>query len=459
MTSKDIAIKVENLSKCYRIGIKENINDNLTSTILSFLKSPLQNYRKYKSLYEFKDIEGMAENSIMTDTSDIIWALNNVFIEIKKGEVVGIIGGNGAGKSTLLKVLSKITPPTLGTAEIHGRVSSLLEVGTGFHPELTGRDNIYLNGTILGMRKKEIDRKFDEIVDFSGVERFLDTPVKRYSSGMRVRLAFSVAAHLEPEILIVDEVLAVGDAAFQKKCLEKMKNVGREGRTVLFVSHNMSAITRLCRKAYLMDAVCIIDKGPSDKVVSNYLSNGSSSCIGQREWIDPNTAPKSNVVRMYSIKVSNPEGKITAALDIRKPIRIEMEYEVLQDGFSLLPHFTLHNKQGICVFVGLDKGPTWKERPRLKGRFKDTVQIPGNLLSPGIYYVGPAMRTIEPRIFHFWEENAIIFEVIDILINNSANSEYSSETMGIIRPDLEWETEFYPDKEQKEPIIISKAKI
>ncbi|MFQ5866208.1 MAG: ABC transporter ATP-binding protein, partial [bacterium] len=239
MRSKDIAIKVQNISKRYRIGLKEEMRDSFAVAVLDFIKSPLKNYRKYRSLYEFEDINYSAENNV---TENVIWALRDISFEVPKGEVLGIIGRNGAGKSTLLKILCKVTDPTSGVAEIRGRVSSLLEVGTGFHQELTGRENIYLNGTILGMTKKEVGRKFDEIVDFSGVEKFIDTPVKRYSSGMRVRLAFSVAAHLEPEILLIDEVLAVGDAEFQKKCLNKMEHVGQEGRTVLFVSHNVTAI-------------------------------------------------------------------------------------------------------------------------------------------------------------------------------------------------------------------------
>ena len=259
MNCKNVAYEVENLSKIYRIGAKERIHDSLARMALEFIKSPYTNYKKYRSLYTFDD-----QNLDAGDNSpDIIWALRDVSFKVKQGEVLGIIGRNGAGKSTLLKILSKITYPTRGYAKIYGRVSSLLEVGTGFHPELTGKENIYLNGTILGMRKNEIDAKYDEIVEFSGVEKFLNTPVKRYSSGMKVRLAFSVAAHLEPEILIVDEVLAVGDADFQKKSLNKMENVTQEGRTVLFVSHNMPAINRICTRAIHLESGRIIDEGPA----------------------------------------------------------------------------------------------------------------------------------------------------------------------------------------------------
>ncbi len=240
------AIQVENLSKAYRIGLKDEIPDTIASAVMGWVRRPLANFRRLRRLNTFgANGEG--------DEADIVWALKDVSFEVAPGEVVGIIGRNGAGKSTLLKILSRITEPTGGRAVIRGRVSSLLEVGTGFHQELTGRENVYLNGTILGMSKREIDRKFAEIVDFSGVEKFLDTPIKHYSSGMKVRLAFAVAAHLEPEILIIDEVLAVGDAEFQKKCLGKMQDVAREGRTVLFVSHNMAAVQTLCQRALLVE--------------------------------------------------------------------------------------------------------------------------------------------------------------------------------------------------------------
>lgn len=262
----DSAIKVENISKAYRIGIKEQRHDTLGATIASWVKSPFRNFQKLKSLSNFDN----------RDDQDIFWALKDVNFEVKRGEVLGIIGKNGAGKSTLLKILSRITEPTDGRIEIYGRVASLLEVGTGFNPELTGRENVYLNGTILGMTKKEIEVKFDEIISFSGVEKFIDTPVKRYSSGMKVRLAFAVAAHLEPEILIIDEVLAVGDAEFQKKCMGKMNELSKgEGRTVLFVSHSMAAIKDLCSSCILLNNGKIIEEGVTSKVIAYYHSKVS----------------------------------------------------------------------------------------------------------------------------------------------------------------------------------------
>lgn len=284
----DIAIRVENLSKAYRIGLAEQRHETLASAAISYLRSPITNFRNLRKLSSFGDLKTREAMDIGTygpkDSesqspsvpesrcpSDVFWALKDVSFEVKHGEVLGIIGRNGAGKSTLLKILSRITEPTSGRATIYGRVASLLEVGTGFHPDLTGRENIYLNGTILGMRKNEVDRKFDEIVAFSEVEKFIDTPVKRYSSGMRVRLAFAVAANLDPEILIIDEVLAVGDLNFQKKCLGKMGEVAQQGRTVLFVSHNMAAVVELCQRGLVLQTGDLSFDGTAGQAVNDYV--------------------------------------------------------------------------------------------------------------------------------------------------------------------------------------------
>ena len=284
MKSKTTVITVDNLSKRYRIGLKDDLKDNFSDAFFDFLKSPLKNYKKHRSLYKFNkhDLREAASGTY-SEQEDIIWALKDVSFSVEKGSVLAIIGKNGAGKSTLLKVLSRITEPTSGRVEIHGKCSSLLEVGTGFHPELTGRENVYLNGTILGMKKKEVDKKFDEIVSFSGVEKFIDTPVKRYSSGMVVRLAFSVAAHLEPDILIIDEVLAVGDAEFQKKCLTQMEKVGKDGRTVLFVSHNMPAVSSLCTSAMLLENGSVSAIGETDQILRQYMNSISSLSTGPIE--------------------------------------------------------------------------------------------------------------------------------------------------------------------------------
>ena len=372
---------------------------------------------------------------------ETIWALRDVSIEIGQGEVVGIIGRNGAGKSTLLKILSRITEPTVGFVDIRGRVGSLLEVGTGFHNELTGRENVYLNGAILGMKRDEIDRKFDEIVAFAEVEKFIDTPVKHYSSGMYLRLAFAVAAHLEPEILLVDEVLAVGDAAFQRKCLNKMEGVGQQGRTVLFVSHNMPAITRLCERAILLDEGRVIQDGPASQVVSTYLSSDLGT-TAMREWPDLGQAPGNEVARLRAVRVRGEDGQVIDVVDIRQPVGIEMEYEVLKPGYALWPHFKLHNEEGLRIFVAFDLDPSWRGRPRPAGRYVSTAWIPGNLLAEGTMIIGPAIRTEQPKMLHFYERDAVAFQVVDSLDGDSARGDYGGRMKGVVRPILEWETQF-----------------
>ena len=276
MKSGNTAIKIENINKIYRIGLKEKIHDSFGGALFDFFVSPIKNFKTYRSYYKFNSVDLNGSNS-GANGGDTVWAVRDVSFEVKEGEMIGLIGGNGAGKSTLLKILARITDPTSGYAEIRGRLSSLLEVGTGFHQELTGRENVYLNGTILGMKKREVDRKFDEIVDFSGIEKFIDTPVKRYSSGMTVRLAFSVAAFMEPEILLIDEVLAVGDAMFQKKCLGKMSEVSQQGRTVIFVSHNMAAIEKLCDRVILLESGRLKVDSDSQSAISQYIQGLSSS--------------------------------------------------------------------------------------------------------------------------------------------------------------------------------------
>jgi lipopolysaccharide transport system ATP-binding protein len=366
--------------------------------------------------------------------------LKDVSFEVKRGEVVGIIGRNGAGKTTLLKILSRIVEPTEGRAEIHGRVGSLLEVGTGFHPELTGRENIYLNGAILGMKKAEIDRKFDEIVDFSGVEKFIDTPVKRYSSGMYVRLAFAVAAHLEPEILLIDEVLAVGDAEFQKKCLTKMGDVAEEGRTVLFVSHNMPAITRLCSRAVLLNEGRVEKTGPSHHVVSAYMNSGLGT-MAAREWSKLDDAPGDDVVRLCAVRVET-EGQVGDVVDITQPTRIILEYQVMKPGVKLVPNLHFFNQESIRVFVSLDSDPNWRDRARPIGRFVSIAWIPGNLLSEGILYVDAAISSLHPHVTHVYEKDVVAFQVVDKLSGDSARGDYAGSMPGVMRPLLKWSTKF-----------------
>jgi len=440
MSRNNIAIRADKVSKVYRLGAKESNDESLLRAFASAIRSPLTNYRKYRSLYTFDDLD--FDNPDATTDPNILWALRNVSFEVGAGEVVGIIGRNGAGKSTLLKILSKITPPARGRVEIHGRTSSLLEVGTGFNKELTGRENVYLNGTILGMRKKEVDRKFDEIIDFSGVEKFLDTPVKRYSSGMRVRLAFAVAAHLEPEILIIDEVLAVGDAAFQEKCLNKMQDVGSQGRTVFFVSHNMPAVSRLCGRVIMLGQGQLVADGPSDKIVAQYLHEGTNT-TAERYWTDAGKAPGGEVSRLNGVRIKNENGETTAAIDIRKPVGFEMTFEVMDDSYTLMPHFNLINDEGVCLFSTFDLSPEWRKKKRPKGRYTATAWVPGNYLSEGSFFINVAMITMEPQtIRQFYEREAVSFQVVDSMEGDSARGDWAREVTGVVRPLLNWDTDY-----------------
>jgi len=433
----DISIRVEGLSKQYHIGKKREKYKTLRDNLADAFTAP---FRRAANL-----LRGQATGAAELD--ETIWALKDVSFEIKHGEVVGIIGCNGAGKSTLLKVLSRITEPTEGYAEIYGRVGSLLEVGTGFHQELTGWENIYLNGAILGMKRAEIDRKFDEIVSFAEVEKFIDTPVKHYSSGMRLRLGFAVAAHLEPEILLVDEVLAVGDARFQKKCLNKMQNVGQEGRTVLFVSHNMPAITRLCERTILLEGGRVLRDGPSHQVVGDYLNSGLGTTAA-REWPDLTEAPGDDVVRLCSVRVRTEDVRIADAVDIRRPVALDMEYQVLQPGYILMVYCQITNEEDIIAFTTVDNDPTWRRRPRPMGRYVSTVWIPGNFLSEGTMFVGAAMRTLDPEVRRFHEHDAVAFQVIDSIEGDSARVDHGGRIGGVVRPLLKWETQYSPDGDE-----------
>lgn len=441
MIERNIAIEANNLSKIYRIGIKEDIHDNLAHSILNFMKNPLGNYRKYRSLYSFNATELKGGNGSDTSSSSILWAVKDVSFQIKKGEVLGIIGRNGAGKSTLLKILCRITEPTTGRARVRGRVSSLLEVGTGFHQELTGRENVYLNGTILGMTKAEVRQKFDEIVQFSGVEKFIDTPVKRYSSGMKVRLAFSVAAHLEPDILIIDEVLAVGDADFQRKCLNKMEDVGSQGRTVLFVSHNMSAITRLCDRGILLETGKLALDGTPEEAVREYLKAGKD-IPGELIFDSEENAPGNEIVRLRAVKVKQDDGTISPVIDIEQPLRVEMKYQILKPGFSFLPHYVLHDGGGNIIFVAIDQDRSWQKRTRDPGMYTSKAYIPGNLFNEGNVFVDAVLRTIEPDTVHFVEKNAVSFEVVEMSKNNPTRAGYVKSIPGAVRPELKWTTDY-----------------
>jgi lipopolysaccharide transport system ATP-binding protein len=371
-----------------------------------------------------------------------IWALKDVSFEIGEGEVVGVIGRNGAGKSTLLKVLARVTRPTEGFGEIRGRMGSLLEVGTGFHPELTGRENVFFSGAILGMKKSEIERKFDEIVGFAEVERFIDTPLKHYSSGMQLRLAFSVAAHLEPEILLVDEVLAVGDMAFQKKCMGKMETVAKQGRTIVFVSHNMPAVTRLCQRGILLDGGKIVLDADAFKAASQYL-NSDLGTSAERRWDDIQGAPGDEVARLTAVRVIS-QGRVTDTIDIREPLIIEMELHNFKDGAELFSNLGFIDEMGVILF----NSPDWHERlwgskPRPAGRYVARCSVPGNLLAEGQVRVAVEISTRHPFYeTHVLEWDAVSFHVVDKGEPGSVRADWARNLPGVMRPNLPWENEY-----------------
>ncbi|MBL7853067.1 MAG: ATP-binding cassette domain-containing protein [Cyclobacteriaceae bacterium] len=408
-------IEVKGLGKKYRIGKADKQADTLTGALINGLRSPWQNLRNIRNL-----------SRLDRDEDSVAWALRDVSFEVKEGEVLGIIGHNGAGKSTLLKILSRITEPSEGEVRIHGRVAALLEVGTGFHPELTGRENIYMNGTILGMRKKEIDRKLDEIVDFSGVEKYLDTPVKFYSSGMRVRLGFSVAAHLEPEILIIDEVLAVGDAEFQRKCMGKMEFVSHQGRTVLFVSHNLEAIKNLCGKTLLLNNGQVTAIGHSKMVVGDYLAQYSRQGFATSEWAEAD-APGNEVVKLKSVRVEFSGD----ALSIRTPFDIIFEFWNYQNEMSSnisLHLLTMSGETVFNVFSCLDPLPRLR-----KGLCIGRCSIPGNFLNAGVYSL---------KFFIVKNKSEAVFSLTDALrieiFDDRTDIQWYGKIPGFIRPNFEF---------------------
>jgi len=427
------AIKVEQLSKAYQIG--QFGTGTLSRDLERFWITRVMGRED-----PFLRI-GETNDRSVKGSSNVVWSLKDLNFEIEQGTAVGIIGKNGAGKSTLLKLLSRVTAPTTGTIKVKGRIASLLEVGTGFHPELTGRENIYLNGAILGMRKKEIARKLDEIIDFSGVERYIDTPVKRYSSGMYVRLAFAVAAHLESETLIVDEVLAVGDAEFQKKCLGKMQDISTgEGRTVLFVSHNMSAVSRLCSKGILISNGSIVKTGDVDSVVETYLKVAVGS-DAHRTWDDIETAPGGGNFKLREVKLVDPLGKITGFFDVRENVKVAFTYEILADGERYTHGMNLFNDQGIHILSSHHTdAPSLQHAPR-KGIYTTYAEIPGNLLAEGSYEISFAIMKYDPFEVVFHKMDLVGFTVVDDIQGDSVRGSYTGKFPGVVRPRLTWKND------------------
>jgi lipopolysaccharide transport system ATP-binding protein len=419
----ELAVRVEDLGKKYRIGLSPNNYRTLRDTLADAVTWPARRLRQGRTP--------------RVDGPDTIWALRNVSFEVKRGQVLGVIGRNGAGKSTLLKILSRVTEPTEGEVEIRGRVGSLLEVGTGFHPELTGRENIYLNGAILGMKRQEIDRKFDEIVAFAEVEKFIDTPVKRYSSGMYLRLAFAVAAHLEPEILVVDEVLAVGDAEFQRKCLGKMSDVAHEGRTVLFVSHNMSAILRLTEETIVLDQGKLVYRAPTAEAVDYYMASGLSE-VGERVWTEEEVPPEAAPFHPKAMRVLDAHQRVVDVVRSTEPITIEIEYELEKPIQGLRVGIYLMSMRGEYIFTSFDTDEEnhfehFSTRPA--GHYISRCEIPSDLLNEGRYVLG--MNASSYRIKrYFQDERALAFTVDG---SGAPGKQWPEQRMGPLRPRLAWQ--------------------
>jgi len=418
----DLAIRVEELGKQYRIGLSPTRYRTLRESLVETINLPARIKRRNNG-----------------EALDKIWALRDITFDVKKGQVLGVIGRNGAGKSTLLKILSRVTEPSEGFAEIHGQVGSLLEVGTGFHPELTGRENIYLNGAILGMNKSEIDVKFDQIVSFAEVEQFIDTPVKRYSSGMYLRLAFAVAAHLEPDILVVDEVLAVGDAEFQRRCLGKMSDVAKQGRTVLFVSHNMSAILRLTEEAILLDKGRLVLRATTQETVDYYMSTGYAQ-TGERIWEADEVSESARPFRPVALRLFDQKGRIVDTVRSTEPITIKVDYELQAPITGLRVGLYLMTTRGEYVFTSFDTDqPEMYERfsVRPEGYYRSSCELPANFLNEGRYVLGINASSFRVKRY-FQDEQALTFTVD---VAGAPGMQWPENRLGPVRPALDWSIE------------------
>ncbi len=425
----ELILKAENISKQYRLGTvgSGSLRDDFK-----------RSWAKMRGKDDpFLKVGAVNERSIKS-TEDYVWALRDINFEVRQGEVLGIIGKNGAGKSTLLKILSRVTAPTTGVIKSRGRIASLLEVGTGFHHELTGRENIYLNGAILGMTKAEINSKLDEIIEFSGCERYIDTPTKRYSSGMTVRLAFAVAAHLEPEILVVDEVLAVGDAEFQKKAIGKMQDISQgQGRTVLFVSHNMDSILRLCSKSLLLKNGAISNMGETAKIVDFYLQE-EYKALSWKEYSD--IFVNDQKVQIHKVSSHDAEYNNLENYKITEKVGITLTFAILEDGVKVQGAFNFYNANGLNIFDSHESGNETSYLPKKKGIYSTTVWIYPNLFSEGVIIVGAALVTQNPFKVHFHDREAIVFNMMENMGLSETRGEYVGNLPGILRPKFNWST-------------------
>jgi lipopolysaccharide transport system ATP-binding protein len=433
-----VAIRFEDVSKLYRLG------EVGTGTLSHDLQRAWARFRgkpdPFAKVGVVNDRERKAD-----DGEDYAWALRDIALDIHQGEIVGIIGRNGAGKSTLLKLLSRVTAPTSGRILTKGRIASLLEVGTGFHPELTGRENIYLNGAILGMRRHEIDRKLDEIVDFSGCAKYIDTPVKRYSSGMTVRLGFSVAAHLDCEILVVDEVLAVGDADFQKKCLGRMQHMQGDGRTVLFVSHQMSMITALCKRGIVLKHGAVAFDGDVERAVMAYQSSGGKSRGCDFDPISLGLSIGDDRATLQRVWLVDSIGTNKATFDIAEPIFIKMTFALCRDDVRWpYPNFHIFDSSGKHLCVVSNRDFQIEQETCVPGTYTATCEIPANLLNTGLFSIGAALTFTDTGIsVCFSEYNALTFQTtenIELTLESKRNG-YSGPIPGPIWPDFNWKIE------------------
>jgi lipopolysaccharide transport system ATP-binding protein len=422
--SDEPVILVEHVRKRFRLGQARNQHPTLRDSLAGVAEGFARQMRRLAG--------GAPDPRVEAQT---LWALDDVSFSVRRGEIVGLIGPNGAGKTTLLKVLSRITEPTSGYARVRGRLGSLLEVGTGFHLELTGRENVFLSGAILGMRRADIRRRFDEIVAFAELDRFIDTPVKFYSSGMYLRLAFAVAAHLEPEILLVDEVLAVGDASFQRKCLAKMDEVAHHGRTILFVSHNMVAMENLCERAIWLREGRLVEDGPADAVISRYLQTASYA-VRQRDWPDRATAPGNDYVRIRGACARPAGGTASDDITVRTPVVLEFEYWLEHPTARLTPSLHVFNEQGVVVF-NVRPADLARWRAHAPGALvRDVCHVPGDLLNDGLYRVTFCLYRDGHELV-YWFDEVLLFDVRDIAVGRDA---WYGKWVGVIRPSLPWDT-------------------
>jgi len=426
----DFAIRCHGIGKQYAIGARPRYRA-LRDTLTDAIYGPFRLVRR-----------AVSGAPVAQGTVDTIWALRDINLDIRPGEVLGVVGKNGAGKSTLLKILSRITAPTEGAAELRGRVGSLLEIATGFHPELTGRENIYLNGAILGMKRREIDANFDAIVGFAECDKFLDTAVKHYSSGMYVRLAFAVAAHLDPEIMLVDEVLAVGDADFQKKCLGRMNDVARSGRTVLFVSHNMVAVEGMCSRVICLHEGRIIGDGSPDVVIPLYLREAVAS-TRERIFDDPSAAPGDDKIRLHHVRVRPDGGSADDPITVRTAIRVEFEFWNIVPAAEVNVGISLYNEQRIQVFT-----TDTVDVSAPAGLVRVSGVIPGDLLNDGMHAIEIFYERRGAMVFCC--DDVVSFEVLD---SPELRKGFHLRWTGIVRPRFHWTSEFVEARESAQASI------